>query len=222
MPRILVVGKTENDLSAIAASIAGLSYFVTSAWDAESMAEAVAKGSPEVVVLDMRSGGDALHWAKGLIDLYDQVAEAPRLAVVESADIPELKSKYLADFVLWPYEISELAVRIDRLVGRDHSAAGGKIITARGLMIDVEGFEVSVDGRRLSLTFKEFELLRFLASHPGRVHTREALLNRVWGYDYFGGLRTVDVHVRRVRAKLGPKHEDLIQTVHGVGYKFVV
>jgi outer membrane protein TolC len=77
------------------------------------------------------------------------------------------------------------------------------------------------NGRQLALTFKEFELLRFLASHPGRVHTREALLNQVWGYEYFGGLRTVDVHVRRIRAKLGAKHENLVQTVHGVGYKFV-
>ena len=222
MPRVLVLGKNERDLPAIAASIAGLSHFVTSAWDAESLADAVAKGSPEVVVIDMRRGEEVLLQARDLIGFYDQVAEAPRLAVVESADIGELQSRYLSDFVLYPYETSELAVRITRLLTRGHTGKSGKIISADGLVIDTESFEVSVDGRQLALTFKEFELLRFLAAHPGRVHTREALLNQVWGYEYFGGLRTVDVHVRRIRAKLGPKHENLIQTVHGVGYKFVV
>ena len=222
MPRVLVLGKSERELPQIAAAVAGLSHFVTSAWDAESLADAVANGSPEVVVIDMRGGEDFLAPARDLIAMYDQVAEAPRLAVVESADIGELQSKYLADFVLYPYETSELALRIVRLLNKGQSARGGKIISANGLVIDMESFEVTVDGRQLALTFKEFELLRFLAAHPGRVHTREALLNQVWGYEYFGGLRTVDVHVRRIRAKLGPKHDSLIQTVHGVGYKFVV
>src|SRR6202041_3458706 len=76
-------------------------------------------------------------------------------------------------------------------------------------------------GRVLDLTFKEFELLKFLAQHPGRVFTRAQLLQEVWGYDYFGGTRTVDVHVRRLRAKLGPEHESMIGTVRNVGYKFV-
>ena len=77
-------------------------------------------------------------------------------------------------------------------------------------------------GRVLDLTFKEFELLKFLAQHPGRVFTRAQLLQEVWGYDYFGGTRTVDVHVRRLRAKLGAEHEALIGTVRNVGYRFVV
>ncbi|MGB9620711.1 MAG: response regulator transcription factor [Armatimonadota bacterium] len=194
---------------------------MTSAWDAESLADAVARGCPDVVVLDLRSGEGALGWARKLIALYDRVAEAPRLALAASADNPDLESRYIADFVLYPCEVSELAVRLARLLAGRHGAEGGRVISVRGLTIDVDSFEVSVDGRPLSLTFKEFELLRFMAARPGRVHTREALLNQVWGYEYFGGLRTVDVHVRRIRAKLGPRHENLIQTVHGVGYKFV-
>jgi DNA-binding response OmpR family regulator len=220
MPRVLVLGTNERDLSPVAASVAGLSHFVTSAWDADSLAEAVAKGSPEVIILDLRGGESALAAERDLIGNYDQVAEAPRLAIVESADVEELQSKYVSDFILDPYDISELAVRITRLLHKATASRGGKMLSADGLEIDTESFEVSVDGRQLSLTFKEFELLRFLAAHPGRVHTREALLNQVWGYDYFGGLRTVDVHIRRIRAKLGLRHENLIQTVHGVGYKF--
>ncbi len=222
MPRVLVLGKSERDVPTIAAAIAGLSHFVTSAWDAESLADAVAKGSPEVVVIDLRNGGDVLAQTRNLIATYDQVAEAPRLAVAGSTDLCELESKYFTDFVLWPCETSELALRIARLLTKGPAAKGGKIISADSLVIDTDSFEVSVDGRQLALTFKEFELLRFLATHRGRVHTREALLNQVWGYEYFGGLRTVDVHVRRIRAKLGPKCDNLIQTVHGVGYKFVV
>ncbi len=85
--------------------------------------------------------------------------------------------------------------------------------------IDVETYRVAAAGRTLDLTFKEFELLRFLAEHPGRVFSRAKLLQEVWGYDFFGGTRTVDVHVRRLRAKLGPEHEQLIETVRGVGYR---
>jgi DNA-binding response OmpR family regulator len=221
MPRILVLGKNQRDLSPLVASVAGLSHFVTSAWDVNSLSDAVANGSPEIVLVDMRSGDSALSHSKDLVANYDQVAEAPRLAVVESADGTDLQSKYLDDFILYPYESSELSLRLGRLLFRSQTAKSGKQITADGLTIDTESFEVTVDGRQLALTFKEFELLRFLAAHPGRVHTREALLNQVWGYEYFGGLRTVDVHVRRIRAKLGIRHDNLIQTVHGVGYKFV-
>lgn len=222
MPRILVVGTGERDTSPIAASVAGLSHFVTSAWDLNSLSGAVANGSPEVVVLDVRGGDSTVPHCKDLVAVYDQVAEAPRLAIVDATDTRELLSKYLDDFILYPYENSELALRIARLLSRHQTAKSSTQINLAGLTIDTDSFEVSVDGRQLALTFKEFELLRFLAAHPGRVHTREALLNQVWGYEYFGGLRTVDVHVRRIRAKLGNRHENLIQTVHGVGYKFVV
>ena len=86
-------------------------------------------------------------------------------------------------------------------------------------MVDEDSYQVRLRGQPLDLTFKEFELLRFLASRPGRVSTRPALLREVWGYDFYGGTRTVDVHVRRLRAKLGPEHEHLIETVRGVGYR---
>ena len=89
------------------------------------------------------------------------------------------------------------------------------------LSVDEATYSAKLKGRVLDLTFKEFELLRFFATHPSRVFTREQLLSEVWGYDYFGGTRTVDVHVRRLRAKLGPEHESLIGTVRNVGYRFV-
>jgi DNA-binding response OmpR family regulator len=95
------------------------------------------------------------------------------------------------------------------------------MISNSGVTIDEVSYQAKVNGRGLDLTFKEFELLRFLAGHPQRVFTREQLLSEVWGYDYFGGTRTVDVHVRRLRAKLGDM-ESLIGTVRNVGYRFTV
>ena len=88
------------------------------------------------------------------------------------------------------------------------------------VVIDESAYTAKIKGRTLDLTFKEFELLKYLAQHPGRVFTRAQLLHEIWGYDYFGGTRTVDVHIRRLRAKLGPEFESMIDTVRNVGYKF--
>lgn len=91
-----------------------------------------------------------------------------------------------------------------------------------GVVIDEASYTARVSGQPLNLTFKEFELLKYLAQHPGRVFTRQQLLTEVWGYDYYGGTRTVDVHIRRLRAKLGVDHENLISTVRNVGYRLTL
>ncbi|WP_114559059.1 winged helix-turn-helix transcriptional regulator [Desertihabitans aurantiacus] len=96
------------------------------------------------------------------------------------------------------------------------------VISSGGVVIDEAGYSARLNGRQLDLTYTEFELLKYLVQHPGRVFSREQLLSDVWGYDYYGGTRTVDVHIRRLRAKLGPEHESIIGTVRNVGYRFVV
>ena len=93
----------------------------------------------------------------------------------------------------------------------------GEIVVYEDLVLNVDTYEAAIAGRALELTYMEYELLRFLASNPGRVFTREVLLSQVWGYDYFGGARTVDVHIRRLRSKLGEAHAGMIQTVRSVG-----
>jgi DNA-binding response OmpR family regulator len=125
------------------------------------------------------------------------------------------------DVVLESAGPAELDARIRLVVGRLAQEKTGSKIQASGVVIDEASYSAKVHGRPLDLTFKEFELLRFLATHPSRVFTREQLLSEVWGYDYFGGTRTVDVHVRRLRAKLGDL-ESLIGTVRNVGYRFNV
>ncbi len=128
-----------------------------------------------------------------------------------------------ADFLLADAAPAEVEARL-RIVLEQASAVSAddepEEISSGDLNIDPGGYTARVRGRALDLTYKEFELLKYLAQHPNRVFTRAQLLQEVWGYDYFGGTRTVDVHVRRLRAKLGPEYEQLIGTVRNVGYRF--
>lgn len=121
----------------------------------------------------------------------------------------------LDDFVLEGSTGEEVLARVRRLMGGKKEAT-----REEGLVIDEDRYQVRVDGVPVELTFKEFELLRFLAARPGKVFTREVLLEQVWGYDYFGGTRTVDVHVRRIRSKIEREGRAYIRTVRGVGYTF--
>lgn len=123
------------------------------------------------------------------------------------------------DFVITPFHPHELRARLELLLTRAGKRSRGEVVTYGPLALNIETYQAVLDGRHLDLTYMEYELLRFLASSPGQVFTREALLNQVWGYEYYGGARTVDVHVRRLRAKMGEEHGSLISTVRGVGYK---
>ena len=151
--------------------------------------------------------------------------EAPLFAVLTEGGLAALSSEWGVDDVLLENAgPAEVDARLRLASGKAEQAAPAADpgITRRGdLTIDEGTYVCRLRGRVLDLTFKEFELLKYLAQHPGRVFTRAQLLQEVWGYDYYGGTRTVDVHVRRLRAKLGAEHEQLIGTVRHVGYKFV-
>ena len=132
----------------------------------------------------------------------------------------ELRDELYDDFCLDPFHPRELEARLRHRFVSSADEIVLNIIDYGPLMLNLETYEAVVDGAPINLTYMEYELLKFLAQHPGRVFTREVLLSRVWGYEYFGGARTVDVHVRRLRAKLGEQHASLIQTVRSVGYRF--
>lgn len=124
------------------------------------------------------------------------------------------------DFVTSSSTAEELDLRVQRLLGkRAHTTEGDRIMCG-DLMIDAVKCEVTIDGRLVMLTFKEYQLLKFLASSPGRVFTREALLNNVWGYEYYGGDRTVDVHIKRLRSKIEDANHSFVETVRNIGYRF--
>ena len=133
----------------------------------------------------------------------------------------ELRDDLFDDFCLAPFHPSELEARLRHLFAASATTASRpEIVEHSGLALNLETYQASFNGNPLDLTFMEYELLKFLAQNPGKVFTREILLSRVWGYEYYGGARTVDVHVRRLRAKLGEEHANLIQTVRSVGYRF--
>jgi DNA-binding response OmpR family regulator len=116
---------------------------------------------------------------------------------------------------------AEVDVRLRLAMSPSMASAGDPLIRTGNIVIDEAGYSAKLNGAQLDLTYTEFELLKYLAQHPGRVFSRQQLLSDVWGYDYYGGTRTVDVHVRRLRAKLGPEYESMIGTVRNVGYRFV-
>ena len=132
----------------------------------------------------------------------------------------ELRDDLFDDFCLWPFQPREFEARLKHLFWRTGRGVRPELVEYGPLILNLETYQASIATRPLDLTYMEYELLKFLASHPGKVFTRETLLSRVWGYEYYGGARTVDVHVRRLRAKLGEEYASLIQTVRSVGYRF--
>jgi two-component system, OmpR family, alkaline phosphatase synthesis response regulator PhoP len=146
----------------------------------------------------------------------------PVLLLVSGAQLTdlELREDLFDDFCLTPFHPQELEARLRHLLWRVGRGPRPEIVEYSDLVLNLETYQASITDRPLDLTYMEYELLKFLSTHPGKVFSREQLLSRVWGYEYYGGARTVDVHVRRLRAKLGEEHAGLIQTVRSVGYRF--
>ena len=183
--------------------------------------EAVAAGERPPTVIVIEAGDDIPRAHRSIKRLRDDgpLAEVPILLAVTVARLPALDfSVGFDDFVLMPIVPAELYARVRQLDWRTATFGSDEVLKIDDLVIDVPGYEARLGGRRLELTHQEFELLRFLAQNRGRVFTREALLERAWGYRYAGGTRTVDIHVRRVRSKLG-EVGSLVETVRNVGYK---
>ena len=194
-------------------------------WHAASSAAVAVRDEPE----DGYSGAvvSSLEGEEGAFAICRALRRAdsplqPVLLVVSPDRLSELELRedLFDDFVLASATSAEVGARLSHLFWRTGRGKQHDLIVYGALALNLETYQAAIGGRPLDLTFMEYELLRFLAAHPGKVFTREVLLSRVWGYEYFGGARTVDVHVRRLRAKLGEEHAHLIDTVRSVGYRF--
>ena len=176
----------------------------------------LAQHTPRLVVLDVGPDEDILTLDTG------SDGKGPMItAVVFRQRMAELANREdITDFVLKPFDVDELLTRIRRLAARAKATPPSDIIVAGDLQIDTARCEVSLAGAPVELTFREYELLKFLATNRGRVFSREVLLNKVWGYEYFGGDRTVDVHVRRLRSKIEESGQVYVETVRNIGYRF--
>jgi len=198
--------------------LAGLGLSCAFATYKERVLESIQRESPELLVLEM-NGVTGQTLLRDLTRGGRLKARVPVLALVSSDHLTApLDYPGVDDFVFEPYDHRELGFRIQRLLQKNLHQA--ERLDLGDLVVDLANCEVRVEGKVVELTFKEYELLKFLASDPGRVYTREALLNKVWGYDYFGGDRTVDVHVRRLRSKIELSGQTFIETVRNIGYRF--
>ena len=155
------------------------------------------------------------------IVLQSNSNEIPSLAIISPESLLMLKDSEISDFITTPIKLSELITRCQRITKRTNNVSTEKLIKFGDLLINPDNYEVKIKGNRVNLRFKEYELLLLLASNPGRVYDRASLLNQIWGYDYFGGTRTVDVHIRRLRSKIEVLPDtEYIETIWNVGYRF--
>lgn len=176
--------------------------------------------SSDLIFLDARKD---LAGAKAIAKILQTTGlTTPLIVVVTEGGLAGVSADWgVDDIILENAGPAEIDTRIRLVIARSQFTHSAGEVNATGIVIDESSYTARVNGKPLDLTFKEFALLKFLTGNPGRVFTRDQLLSEVWGYDYFGGTRTVDVHIRRLRAKLGDL-ESVIGTVHNVGYRFIV
>lgn len=218
--RVLIIGSSQG-VYALRAQLLEKGF---ACWAASRNGETfryIYEQSPDILLLEVNAelakNGDLVGEIKREKPL--PIVALLRNNVLKDVDI----DSNLDDFIVEPYSVDELSLRIRRLVKTGMSRTSvnpDEIITAGDLVIDTAKCEVSIAGRLVILAFKEYELLKFLVSNRGRVFTRQALLDKVWGYDYFGGDRTVDVHIRRLRSKIEDAEHSFIDTVRSIGYRF--
>jgi len=214
---LLLTGQERQNLDLVRAiDEEGLRYRL--GHDIASLLEDRDEGHLDTVILDLGSLDPGQ--VKGIVPRCRE-SQLPVIAALPSNKVMEWDpSLDVDDVVVQPFRPGELKLRIRRVISRVKGPSNRRIITMKDLVIDKERYEVSVGGKKVLLTYKEYQLLVLLASTPGRVYGRDVLLNQVWGYDYFGGTRTVDVHIRRLRSKIEDANHAFIETVRNVGYRF--
>ena len=221
MFKILVISKDLEKGRKIAGDLMAHNFSCNHISFDETVDEAIADRAPDLVILALENATSA----SPIIDVIKGQRREwplPLIALVSTDDLDKNRDLLFLvnDFTTEPYESEEIVFRVEKALKQTYAVDSKDLIRNGTLVIDLARREVTLEGKTLSLTFTEYELLVFLAANSGRVFTREALLNKIWGYDYYGGDRTVDVHVRRLRAKIEWGKHSFIETVRGTGYRF--
>ena len=219
MIRILIVSENTDFAASLGESVVPYGFACSAATYREALSQ-IDEKSPELLVIELDdSNTESPAWE--IIRDLKKERSLPVIALTSAKVLINIDSQSdIEDFVTAPYDSVELALRAKRILNRGSGSQSGELIKSGSLVIDPVSCEVAVDGRIIELTFKEYEMLKLLAGSPGRVYTRQDLLNKVWGYNYFGGDRTVDVHIRRLRSKIEDAHHTFVETVRNIGYKF--
>ncbi len=221
MYNVLLVTNEMDRVRDLSAGLSRLGFSCTACIYADDVIEQDARQAFNVVLVDLSAisaqGDSAWKWFRRL----KLRRPLPIIALISASTLHVVTAEQgLDDFIMRPWNLDELSSRIRRAVARAARPSEDTVIRVGDLTIDTVRCEVELSGRLLALTFKEYELLKLLATHKGKVFTREKLLNEIWGYDYYGGDRTVDVHVRRLRSKVEDSVHSFIETVRNIGYKF--
>lgn len=220
MSRILIISEENKEAARLHSELGQNGFACSITSSRNGVIETLAEQAPDLVLVE--TNGD-LSKIGELSRRIKHEKNLPIIALVNRETISNVDGSLdlIDDFITRPYDLKELMLRTKRLLHKTDNSCSDKVIKCGDLIIDPSRCEVSLSGKSVMLTFKEYELLKFLASTRGRVFTREALLNRVWGYDYYGGDRTVDVHIRRLRSKLEDTTGHVfIETVRNIGYRF--
>ena len=219
MQTVLLISDNQDHLATARAALRADGHALRAEPTIERALLAVREQQPDLLCLDLSSGA-AMNGLAALLRDQQQRGGVPVLAITTREQFYLVgPGSGVADVIVTPLDRDELQLRVARLVSAA-SAPDSQLLRRGDLLIDQERYTVRLGDEAVDLTYKEYELLRFLAQNPGKAFTREMLLNQVWGYDYYGGARTVDVHIRRIRAKI-ERHEPYIETVRNVGYRFV-
>ena len=216
MFRVTLVTADEPLAEAVESVIAGAGFEFVRLDAFDENAEPDPAAAPDVLCLDLRESRPLAR-----SPFQDAWSNAFAVGVLTPEQVDDLDPALgLDDFVTAPLYPPEFVARVQQILWRHGRSTAGKTLAAGDLVMDLTTYQLFEGGHPITLTYKEYELLRFLMTHPGTVFNREQLLNRVWGYNYYGASRTVDVHVRRLRSKLGRAGHEYIETVRNVGYRF--
>jgi len=217
---LLIIANETDQARNLSSEITRRGYTCSVVLKDENTLERVMKQAPNLVLIDV----DGLPVGSGFSDLCRKIRQDRHIPVIALIPREILDSLSLSididDFVVKPWEPTEVTARIKRILGQANHRRGEEIIECGDLVIDTVKCQISLGDKLIMLTFREYQLLKFLASNQGKVFTREALLDKVWGWDYYGGDRTVDVHIRRLRSKIEDRNHSFIETVRNIGYRF--
>jgi DNA-binding response OmpR family regulator len=217
---IVVLSNRDELARSIRAALAPAEYTLRTLPHGADAVDELAQNPPDLIIFDHGDGSHLDEW-RGIGRERPLGEHSGLLALIAAEQGSLLEQRPAADdFAIWPAAAAELLLRVRGILRRRTNVDSENLLRCGELTIDLGNYKVTLGGRPVELTFKEYELLRFLASNRDRVFTREALLNRVWGYDYFGGARTVDVHIRRLRSKIEDRGHSFIETIRNVGYRF--
>ena len=220
MVDILIQAKESEAIDKLHLELARKGYACSFVLPGNGIADRITERFPDLVIVETKGQSAATE----IRDIAEKVARNRPLPILALANQDALDGNegYLEadDFITSPYDAGELELRIKRLLRDTPDKEKNGVIEAGDVVINQDTCEVTIAGRLVMLTFKEYELLRFLASNKGHVFSRDVLLGKVWGYDYFGGDRTVDVHIRRLRSKIERFDSQYIETVRNIGYRF--